>query len=193
MASTKRARIFISYKRVEPDTSVAREVFEALSQQHDVFIDQIIPVGVRWGERIEAEIRQADVFIAFLSADSIGSEMVVAEISTAYQLTKSQGGRPVILPIRLAYRAPFPYPLSAYLDAINWAFWQDPEDTPRLITELMHAVSGEALPIGTTQAKSGLLQGSATPLTISSVCLSPTGNARRHYGDPIPLLCRTPQ
>ena len=163
MASTKRARIFISYKRIEPDTSVAREVFEALSQQHDVFIDKIMPVGVRWGERIEAEIRQADVFIAFLSADSIGSEMVVAEISTAYQLTKSQGGRPVILPIRLAYRAPFPYPLSAYLDAINWAFWQDPEDTPRLITELMHAVSGEALPIGTTQAKSGLLQGSATP------------------------------
>jgi hypothetical protein len=33
MASTKRARIFISYKRVEPDTSVAREIFEALSQQ----------------------------------------------------------------------------------------------------------------------------------------------------------------
>ena len=99
MASTKRARIFISYKRVEPDTSVAREVFEALSQQHDVFIDQIIPVGVRWGERIEAEIRQADVFITFLSADSIGSEMVVAEISTAHQLTKSQGGRPVILPV----------------------------------------------------------------------------------------------
>jgi AAA-like domain/TIR domain len=163
MASTKRARIFISYKRVEPDFSVAREVFAALRQQHDVFIDQIIPVSVRWGERIEAEIRQADVFIAFLSADSIGSEMIVTEISTAHQLTKSQGGRPVILPIRLAYRAPFPYPLSVYLDAINWAFWQDPADTPRLITELMYAVSGEALPIGTTQAKSGLLQGNATP------------------------------
>lgn len=153
MASTKRARIFISYKRVEPDTSVAREVFEALSQQHDVFIDQVIPVGVRWGERIEAEIRQADVFIAFLSADSIYSEMVVAEISTAYQLTKSQGGRPVILPIRLAYRAPFPYPLSAYLDAINWAFWQTPEDTPCLITELMHAVSGAA--VGSAPTHSG--------------------------------------
>ena len=103
MASTKRTRIFISYKRIEPDLSVAREVFEVLRQHHDVFIDQIIPVGVRWGERIEAEIRQADVFIAFLSADSICSEMVVGEISTAYQLTKSQGGRPVILPIRLAY------------------------------------------------------------------------------------------
>src|SRR5262245_3291870 len=179
MASTKRARIFISYKRVEPDTSVAQEVFSALSQQHDVFIDQVIPVGVRWGERIEAEIRQANIFIAFLSADSIYSEMVVAEISTAYQLTKSQGGRPVILPIRLAYSAPFPYPLSAYLDAINWAFWQAPEDTPRLITELMHAVSGEALPVATTQAKSGLLQSSVTlslpPPTVSASLEMPEG------------------
>src|SRR5262249_46826565 len=118
MASTKRARIFISYKRIEPDTSVAREVFEALRQQHDVFIDQIIPVGVRWGERIEAEIRQADFFIAFLSAESVHSEMAVGEVTTAYHLTKSQGGRPVILLVRLAYREPFQYPLSAYLDAI---------------------------------------------------------------------------
>jgi hypothetical protein len=39
MASTKRTRIFISYKRIEPDTSVARQVFEALSQQHAIFID----------------------------------------------------------------------------------------------------------------------------------------------------------
>ena len=93
MASTKRARIFISYKRIEPDTSVVREVFEALNQQHDVFIDQIIPVGVRWGERIEAEIRQADIFIAFLSADSIGSEMVVTEISPVLLLAHPRSGR----------------------------------------------------------------------------------------------------
>jgi hypothetical protein len=39
MASTKGARLFISYKRIEPDISVARAVFEALGQHHDVFID----------------------------------------------------------------------------------------------------------------------------------------------------------
>jgi hypothetical protein len=161
MARTKRTRIFISYKRVEPDASVAREVFEALSQQHDVFIDQIISVGVRWGERIEAELHQADVFIAFLSAESMHSEMVTAEVAMAYHLTKSRGGRPVILPVRLAYREPFQYPLRAYLDAINWAFWQGPEDTPSLIAELMQAIAGVALPIGTMPAKSGLVQTSA--------------------------------
>jgi len=161
MASTARARIFISYKRVEPDASVAREVFAALSQQHDVFIDQIMSVGVRWGERIEAELHQADFFIAFLSAESIHSEMVAAEVTTAYHLTKSQDGRPVILPVRLAYRESFPYPLSAYLDAINWAFWQGHDDTPRLVAELRQAIFGEALPIGTTEAKSRLVQENA--------------------------------
>ena len=149
MASTKGTHIFISYKRVEPDISVARAVFEALSQHHDVFIDQIIPVGIRWGERIEAEIHQADFFIAFLSAESIHSEMVVEEIATAYHLTKSQDGRPRIIPVRLAYREPFRYPLSAYLDAINWAFWEGPDDTPRLIAEIMKAVAGDALSNGT--------------------------------------------
>ena len=105
------AHVFSSVTSASSLTPRSPGRFEALSQQHDVFIDKIMPAGVRWGERIEAEgIRQADVFIAFLSADSIGSEMVVAEISTAHQLTKSQGGRPVILPIRLAYRAPFPVP-----------------------------------------------------------------------------------
>jgi len=162
MASTKRPHIFISYKRVEPDILVARAVCEALSQHHDVFIDQIIPVGIRWGERIEAEIHQADFFIAFLSAESIHSEMVVEEIATAYHLTKSQDGCPRILPVRLAYKEPFQYPLSAYLNAISWAFWEGPDDTPRLIAEIMKAVAGDALSNGTMEDESGLGQGGTT-------------------------------
>src|SRR5262245_25618937 len=36
-----RARIFMSYKRdTDPDELVALEIYRALSQQHDVFIDQ---------------------------------------------------------------------------------------------------------------------------------------------------------
>jgi len=68
--------------------------------------------------------------------------MVEAEIATAHRLAQTQGGRPAILPVRLNHREPFQYPLSAYLDHINWAFWHGPEDTTRLIGELMGAVSG---------------------------------------------------
>ncbi|MFH7024433.1 MAG: AAA-like domain-containing protein [Heteroscytonema crispum UTEX LB 1556] len=152
-------RVFISYKRdVEPDEPVAVQVFQALSQQHQVFIDQRMLVGTSWAERIEIEIRQADFLIIFLSAQSINSEMVEAEISMAHQLAKEQAGRPVILPVRLGYREPFQYPLSVYLNHINWAFWRSAEDTPRLIAELNQAVLGGELSIGEKQAKADLVE-----------------------------------
>lgn len=152
-------RIFISYKRnVEPDEPVALQIFQALKHPHQVFIDQTMLVGTRWAEYIEAEIRQADFLIVLLSAQSIHSEMVEAEISLAHDLAKKQGGSPVILPVRLAYREPFQYPLSAYLNHINWSFWKNTEDTQRLIDELRQAISGGELSITDAQAKADLLQ-----------------------------------
>ncbi|MBD1996135.1 AAA-like domain-containing protein [Leptolyngbya sp. FACHB-541] len=140
-AGLQRSRIFISYKRgVEPDEPVALEVFKALSAAHDVFIDQVMLVGTQWAERIEAELRRSDFLITFLTHSSVNSEMVKGEIETAHHLGKQQG-RPIILPVRLAYRDPFAYPLSAYLNGINWAFWNSPADTPRLIQELMQAIA----------------------------------------------------
>jgi AAA-like domain/TIR domain len=145
-SNARRARIFISYKRnVEPDESVVREIFQALTdQQHDVFIDQTMLVGARWAQRIEDELSHADFFIPFLSAESIQSEMVLAEIETAHRLAKDRE-RPTILPVRLAYREPFSYPLSAYLNPLNWAFWQSLDDTPHIIEELLQAISGGTL------------------------------------------------
>ena len=66
------ARIFISYKRnIEPDTPVATAVYEALRQQHDVFIDTTIQVGEKWAERIQNAIKESDYLITFLSAHSV--------------------------------------------------------------------------------------------------------------------------
>src|SRR5262245_25819369 len=164
MAETnpQRARIFISYKRnVAPDEPVARQVYEVLRQHHDVFIDQTMLVGAPWADRIEAELRQADFLITFLSAESIHSEMVVGEIETAHRLAEEQGGRPALLPVRLAYREPFQYPLSAYLNPINWALWQSHEDTPRLMEELTHAISGGALTLD-ERSKANILQATAS-------------------------------
>ncbi|MBG1266265.1 AAA-like domain-containing protein [Nostoc sp. WHI] len=167
MLNSQAKRIFISYKRnASPDEPVAVQVYEALSQQHKVFIDQTMSVGTRWAECIEAEIRQADFLITFLSALSTNSEMVVAEIETAHHLAKSQAGCPIILPVRLAYQEPFLYPLSAYLNGINWAFWKDENDTPRLIAELLQAVSGGALAISEEKSKADLLQMSEPSLLL---------------------------
>lgn len=144
MDTTRPRRIFISYKREsEEDEQVAAQVCAALSRRHEVFIDRNIPVGTNWAARIDAELQRADFVIAFLSARSVVSEMVLGEINRAYQLAKERPDqRPAILPVRLAYRGPFKYPLNAQLDHINAASWAGPEGTPLLIEQLLHAVEG---------------------------------------------------
>ncbi|BAZ20598.1 hypothetical protein NIES4073_14740 [Kalymmatonema gypsitolerans NIES-4073] len=158
LSTTSRQPIFISYKRnVEPDEPVATQVYQELSQQYNVFIDQRILVGKRWAECIETELKSTDFLIVFLSEQSVNSEMVQWEISLAVELAQLQGGKPVILPVRLAYREAFPHPLSIYLNHINWAFWESPQDTPRLIEELRQAINGGSLSIN-QQAKTHLLK-----------------------------------
>lgn len=160
----RKPRVFISYKRQEIDEGLALEVFRALSEQNEVFIDQTMPVGTVWAERIEAELRRSDYLVVFLSAQSVNSQMVKSEISTAHRLAQeSPDRRPAILPIRLAYQEPFQYPLSAYLDPINWAFWKGPEDTPRIIEELLLAIGGGALSITSQSTKVSLVEAGEGP------------------------------
>ena len=139
-------KIFISYKRnIEPDTPVAISVYEALkSDHHDVFIDTTILVGEKWGPRIQKEISDSDYLIIFLSENSVNSEMVIGEVETAHHHSKVYGN-PTILPVRLAYDQALNYPLSAYLNQIQWAIWEKEDDTSRLITELKRAIEGGKL------------------------------------------------
>jgi hypothetical protein len=76
--------------------------------------------------------------------------MVIAEIETAAQLNKSQN-KPKILPVRLHFTTPLVYPLSAYLNPLQWAVWTKHADTPRLIADLKRAMSGGTLLVGTAQ------------------------------------------
>src|SRR5262245_42136635 len=102
---TQRARIFISYKRhAEPDEFLALTLYQALSVHYDVFHDQtMVQVGTSWVERIDTALRQTDFLLVLLSAESVRSELVMAEVETVYSLAKVQGGHPIILPVRLAY------------------------------------------------------------------------------------------
>lgn len=147
------AKIFISYKRnVTPDMPVATAVYEALRRDHDVFIDQTLQVGEKWAERIQNAIKESDYLIIFLSEYSVHSEMVIAEIETAHHHGKAHG-KPAILPVRLNYNESLVYPLSAYLNPLQWALWDKESDTPHVIAELQRAASGGILPGKTTDAR----------------------------------------
>src|SRR5215208_216593 len=139
------AKVFISYKRnIAPDTSVATAVYESLRQEHEVFIDTTIQVGEKWAERIQKAIKESDYLISLLSTHSVNSEMVIAEIETAHHHGKAHG-KPAILPVRLDFNEPLVYPLSAYLNPLQWALWNSDLDTQKLIAELKQAIAGGQL------------------------------------------------
>lgn len=171
------AKIFISYKRnVAPDTPIATAIFDVLRHDHDVFMDTTIQVGDKWAERIQSAIKESDYLIIFLSENSVHSEMVIAEIETAHHHGKTYG-KPAILPVRLAYNEPLVYPISAYLNPLQWALWDKESDTPRLIAELQRAVSGGSLPNKTTDAK-------ATAPTIDEIPTAFANISPRDLGSP---------
>jgi hypothetical protein len=152
--SAKRARIFISYKhKVEPDQSVVDRVVQTLEPHHTIFIDKKILPGLEWGKWIQDRISESDFLIVFLTAQSVGSEMVRAEIQLAHELAQKQDGRPRIFPVRLAYYDKFIYPLSAYLDHIQWAEWDSDADTPRLIDQLQQVIAHQSAAFDTSPTR----------------------------------------
>jgi hypothetical protein len=176
-------RVFISYKRnIAPDEFIARKLFEELKAQNfTVFIDTEMPVGTLWADQIESELRATDFLVVLLSAHSVNSEMVKGEISTAYRLSQESNGHPKILPVRLQYQEPFKYPLSAYLDPLNWAFWETNTDTQNLVKDLTRAISGGELSIKSDIEKTDLL------ITKESVFIEPLPDAQPMLGKAVPL------
>ncbi|MEL6352503.1 MAG: AAA-like domain-containing protein [Cyanobacteria bacterium J06627_28] len=176
---TANLRIFLSYNRsIRPDELVALDLHNALRQQHNIFIDQEMPIGTPWAETIKKEIFQADALIVLLSEQSAQSEMVQQEIALARESAALRQGLPLILPVRLCNTAPFRYPLNETLDPLQWAFWNSAEDTPRLIAEIQSALVGKSLPIETEAAKRKLLsQSSAGESAFGQVSGQASGQA----------------
>ena len=155
-----RHRIFLCYKRgAQPDEELMLYLYQELGKVHEVVIDQQMPVGAVWREHIQAELEGCDFLIPLLSDHSAHSEMVAYEISTAHHLSAARHGKPVILPVRVAYTQPFDYPLSAYLNHLNWAMWSTRDDSVRLAQELLMAIDGGQLSLTDMQAKSSVMAG----------------------------------
>jgi hypothetical protein len=138
----QQSRIFISYKRdSEPDGTIVTTIRESLGQECEIVIDQMMDIGIEWAKWVETKVSQSDFMVVLLSEQSVRSEMVRAEVEKARQLFEQQGF-PKILPVRLAYRHPLAYPLSGYINDLNWAIWDGESDTPHLIEHLRRTIAG---------------------------------------------------
>ena len=138
--------IFISYKRnVDPDHSLAARVFEVLQQGgHKVFIDRTISVGQEWASEIEAKNVKLTSWLSFVLRLQ-RQRKVKGGVEIARDQAAKTGKGPKILPVRVAFNGPLPYPLNAWLDKLQYETWGGEGDTDRLSQELMAAVNGASL------------------------------------------------
>ncbi|MGH8553872.1 MAG: TIR domain-containing protein, partial [Methylococcales bacterium] len=84
-------RIFISYRHVKPDEDLALALERLLiADGCQVFVDRRMLPGTEWAAEIDRQLRAAEFFVVFLSAESIRSDMVRQEIMLAHEL-KQQG------------------------------------------------------------------------------------------------------
>jgi hypothetical protein len=145
-AKSSSARLFLAYQPdAQPDATVVSAVARVLGREHTLFVDEADPVNLAWAGRVTAELSMADVMIPFLSSQATANEMLLGEIRQAAQNAQT-AGRPRILPVRVGYGAPFPSPLSGYLEGYSPAVWRTEVDTSRLIADLQEVIGGGQLP-----------------------------------------------
>ncbi|HEV7869583.1 MAG TPA: AAA-like domain-containing protein [Chthoniobacteraceae bacterium] len=136
-------RVALIYKRhAEPDeTLLAALEAELTAAGCSIFVDRHLRVGLDWAREIENEIRKADAVIPLLSPAAEGSEMLEDELRTAYQAAQQQGGRPRLLPVRVNWEGPLRKELAALLDPIHYLLWRGPEDTTKVVAQLLEALA----------------------------------------------------
>ncbi|MBN1463181.1 MAG: AAA-like domain-containing protein [Paludibacteraceae bacterium] len=146
---TYRKRIFISYKTVQPDSSIAGGFHHALTAlgAKPFLAEKDILLGEEWGDRVAKEIEECDYFLVLLSENSINSDMVTEEVRRAKaRRDKSTDNKPVILPVRLnlPFDAKINYDLSGYLNRTQQRMWKSTADTRLIAGEIMRIGCGAA-------------------------------------------------
>jgi hypothetical protein len=140
-------RLFLSYQHggpTSPQEYLIEQLRKALEGRYTVLSDKNIPPGEHWGEWIEKQIAESDIFVALLSFEAMWSEMVIDEIARAHRGHRTMG-KPRIIPVRIRNDHQFPYPLSAYLNLIQWFNWRESTDTASLIEHLQILLPDQSL------------------------------------------------
>jgi serine/threonine protein kinase len=168
------SHVALLYKRgAEPDEHVLRLLEGALASAGlGVFVDRNMKVGVEWAKEIERQVRTADAVVPLISAASMSSEMLAYELQIAHEAAQ-RGGRPRILPVRVAYEGGLPEGIADIVAPIRYALWSGPGDDERLASELLAGLKGgESAAVGTERKTEP--PGGAVPLDSRFYLIRPT-------------------
>jgi len=132
------ASVFISYRHIEPDQSIAKMLYQYLADlDHDVFFDASgIPVGAFWHKEISVNIERAEWFIPLVSLAYLNSTYILShELAPAAKLLKIEKIKG-ILQINLAYDGKPPEEVREVLTQIQFLKWHSKDDTSWIMKEI---------------------------------------------------------
>jgi class 3 adenylate cyclase len=108
----------------------------------DVFIDRCRRIDGAWAQEIERRIIEADAVVPLLSEASHRSEMLEFELQVAHQASQSHGGKPRILPVRVAFSEPLAEPIGSILEFLRPTLWNSEKDDAAVIAEVVRTLHG---------------------------------------------------
>ena len=126
------SHIFVSYSR--KDIDYAGKIVQALAENKlDTWIDwEGIPPTVDWWQEIEKGIEEADIFLFFLSPDSVKSKVCNQEIAHAVK----NGKRLIPIVVRDITSDEVPPEISH----LNWMFFRKTDEFDLAFAKLMTAI-----------------------------------------------------
>lgn len=131
------AKVFISYRRSEPDHSVAKEIENYLvTRGVAVFRDAQIRIGEEWADSIDEHLASSRFLVLLISKASMESGSVREEIVRAHQRGLS------ILPIRLD-SSELPYHVASIIGALQFRHLNHPAGLGLVCQEILEIIHGE--------------------------------------------------
>jgi hypothetical protein len=109
-----------------------------------VFVDDGRKIDVAWARLVEQELAGAAVVIAVLTPETIESEVLAYELQLAHAQASQRDGRPLIVPLRLAFPDPLPEPLASLLGHADRFAWEGPADHGRVIEDILRFIGRPA-------------------------------------------------
>jgi WD40 repeat protein len=135
------ARVFISYRHVDPDQVIALSLYRRLQAlDHDVFLaEERLKVGMEWDPAILAHVRDADWFIPLLSSTFFKSRYIEKEMRLAMERLR-EGALQGILPINVAFDGVPSSEAGKAMLAFQSLKWREDADTARIVEEIAQRI-----------------------------------------------------
>lgn len=167
----QKKHVFICYARQsQPDERLAFDLARGLSREYSLFYDQVSVANADWVVRVQAELAYCDFFILLLSAQASVNEVVQFEVEKAVEIGMHPTGKPRMMVVRLSDWNLAGDALAKYLNGLEWTQWDNAQDTPRVLREIMSALQGKRLRrsmVAVSEAQSGREAQSAATLSFA--------------------------